>query len=289
MNCIYTFTMKNKYVFITGCSTGIGLNLAHTLQNKGYKVIASARKQSDVEKLTQLGLRCLQLDVADTKSIQSATGALFKETDGKIYALINNAGFGQPGAVEDLKRDVLRQQFETNLFGLVELTNLLLPSMHQQGHGRIIQISSVLGFVAMPFRGAYIASKFALEGISDTLRLELKGTNIYVSLVEPGPITSQFRQNSLKLFNKNIDNNNSRFHKSYEATIARLETEESAVPFTLEPEAVTKKVLHALQSRRPKPRYYITFPTYLFAYLKRILPTSILDFLLSKSSEVGSK
>ena len=196
--------------------------------------------------------------------------------------LINNAGFGQPGAVEDLTRDVLQQQFETNLFGLVELTNNVLPIMHQQGHGRIIQISSVLGLVAMPFRGAYIASKFALEGISDTLRLELKGTNIYVSLIEPGPITSRFRQNSLQLFNKNIDSKNSRFRKSYEATIARLETEGPAVPFTLEPEAVTKKVLHALQSSHPKPRYYVTFPTYLFAYLKRLLPTSLLDKLLAE-------
>ncbi len=281
--------MQDKYVFITGCSTGIGLNLAQTLQDKGYKVIASARKQTDVEKLTKLGLRCLQLDVADSTSIQTAGQLLLSETDGNLYALINNAGFGQPGAVEDLKREVLRSQFETNLFGLVELTNLLLPYMHQQGYGRIIQISSVLGFVAMPFRGAYIASKFALEGISDTMRLELKDTNIYVSLVEPGPITSLFRQNSLKLFNKNIDSRNSRFHKSYEATIARLETEGPAVPFTLEPEAVTKKVLAALKSTNPKPRYYVTLPTYIFAYLKRILPTNILDSLLSRSSKIEGK
>ncbi|MGH1538552.1 MAG: SDR family NAD(P)-dependent oxidoreductase [Gammaproteobacteria bacterium] len=281
--------MNNKNVLITGCATGIGLNLAQTLQNKGYKVFASVRKQSDVEKLTQLGLRCLLLDVADSESIQSACKHLLKETDGNLYALINNAGFGQPGAVEDLNRTVLREQFETNLFGLVELTNLLLPSMHQQGYGRIIQISSVLGFVAMPFRGAYIASKFALEGISDTLRLELQGTNIHVSLIEPGPITSRFRENSLKLFNKNIDSNNSRFRKSYEATIARLETEGPAVPFTLEPEAVSNKVLDALQNTNPKSRYYVTFPTYLFAYLKRILPTSMLDNLLSRSSKIEEK
>ena len=277
--------MTDKNILITGCSSGIGLHLAQSLQQHGYKVFASARKTSDVEKLTQLGLRCLQLDVADSESIQATTKTLLSECDGKLYALINNAGFGQPGAIEDLTRDVLQQQFETNLFGLVELTNYILPIMHQQEHGRIIQISSVLGFVAMPFRGAYIASKYALEGISDTLRLELKGTNIYVSLVEPGPITSRFRQNSLELFNKNIDSKNSRFRKSYEATIARLETEGPAVPFTLEPEAVTKKVLHSLQSSHPKPRYYVTFPTYLFAYLKRILSTSMLDRLLSKSSK----
>ena len=281
--------MSDKNVLITGCSSGIGLHLARSLKDSGYRVFASARNSEDVEKLTQLGLRCLQLDVANSESIQSAVKTLLKETNGNLYALINNAGFGQPGAVEDLKRDILREQFETNLFGLVELTNLLLPTMYQQGYGRIIQISSVLGFVAMPFRGAYIASKYALEGISDTLRLELKNTNIYVSLIEPGPVTSRFRQNSLVLFNKNINSEKSRFHKNYQATISRLEAEGPAVPFTLGPEAVTKKVLNALESNHPNPRYYVTIPTYLFAYLKRLLPTNTLDKLLSKSSKVEHK
>lgn len=281
--------MESKTILITGCSTGIGLDLAESLNEKGFQIFATARKESDVEKLKQLGLRALQLDVADSESIRTATNTVLQESNGKLYALINNAGFGQAGAVEDLKRDVLREQFETNLFGLVELTNTLLPVMHQQGYGRIIQISSVLGFVAMPFRGAYIASKFALEGISDTLRLELKDTNIHISLIEPGPITSRFRQNSLALFNRNIDSENSRFHTQYKATLSRLETEGPAVPFTLEPEAVTNKVLTALTSTRPKPRYFVTFPTYLFAYLKRILPTTVLDKLLSRSSKIEGK
>ncbi len=281
--------MTDKNILITGCSTGIGFHLAQSLKQNGYNVFASARKPSDVEKLTILGLRCLQLDVANSESIQTAVKTLLKETDGKLYALINNAGFGQAGAVEDLKREVLREQFETNVFGLIELTNTLLPYMHQQDLGRIIQISSVLGFVAMPFRGAYIASKFALEGISDTLRLELKDTNIHISLIEPGPITSRFRENSLSLFNKNIDSKNSRFHKRYEATIARLESKGPTVPFTLGPEAVTTKVIAALKSANPKPRYYVTFPTYLVAYLKRILPTSVLDSLLSRSSKIEGK
>ena len=203
-NCTYTFNMTDKNILITGCSSGIGLHLAQSLKEYGYHVYASARKTEDVEKLTRLGLNCLHLDVACSESIQSAAKTLLENTNGNLYALINNAGFGQPGAVEDLKREVLRDQFETNLFGLVELTNHILPIMHKQGYGKIIQISSVLGFVAMPFRGAYIASKFALEGITDTLRLELKQTNIFVSLVEPGPITSRFRQNSLELFNKNM-------------------------------------------------------------------------------------
>ena len=278
--------MNNKSVLITGCSSGIGLDIAKTLNGKGYNVFASARKKSDVKKLTQLGLNSLHLDVSNSESIQVTTKRLLNETDGKLFALINNAGFGQPGAVEDLERDVLRQQFETNVFGLVELTNNILPIMHQQGYGRIIQISSVLGFVAMPFRGAYVASKFALEGISDALRLELNGSNIYVSLVEPGPITSRFRQNSLLLFNQNIDIENSRFRNNYKTTIARLDIEGPAVPFTLGPEAVTKIVLHALQSSSPKPRYYVTVPTYLFAYLKRLLPSKILDKLLSRSANI---
>jgi len=281
--------MTDKNVLITGCSSGIGLHLAQLLKEKGYQVFASARKPEDVQKLTNLGLRGIQLDVADSGSIHAAVKTILKETNGTMYALINNAGFGQPGAVEDLSRHTLRTQFETNLFGLVELTNALLPTMHSQGYGRIIQISSVLGFVAMPFRGAYIASKFALEGISDTLRMELKDTHIAVVLVEPGPILSRFRENSLELFNKNIDSQKSRFHTQYQATLARLESKGPAVPFTLGPQAVTKKVLRALECKHPKPRYYVTFPTYLFAYLKRILPTNMLDKLLSKSSKAEAK
>ena len=285
--------MTNKSILITGCSSGIGLHIAKTLHTDGYEVFATARKQPDVDKLKKLGLRSLQLDVADSESIQTAVKTVLNDTGGNLFSLINNAGFGQAGAVEDLKRDVLREQFETNVFGLIELTNTILPYMHKQGFGRIIQISSVLGLVAMPFRGAYIASKFALEGISDfiyyTLRLELKDTNIHISLIEPGPITSHFRQNSLELFNKNIDSNNSRFHKRYEATIARLETEGPAVPFTLEPDAVTNKVLAALKSTNPKPRYFVTFPTYLFAYLKRALTTRMLDSILSQSSKADDK
>ncbi len=281
--------MQDKSVLITGCSSGIGLHIAQTLQQRGYKIFASARKQQDVEALTQKGLHCLELDMADSDSIQLAVETVLDETQGKLFALINNAGFGQPGAVEDLSRKVLQEQFETNLFGLVELTNKIIPTMHTHGYGRIIQISSVLGFVAMPLRGAYIASKFALEGITDTLRLELADTNIHVSLIEPGPITSRFRQNSLQLFKKNIDSKSSRFHTIYQATEAKLKKDGPVVPFTLDPEAVTQKVIHALESANPKARYYVTFPTYLFAILKRILPTKSLDYLLVKSSKVERK
>ncbi|MCK4863857.1 MAG: SDR family oxidoreductase [Gammaproteobacteria bacterium] len=274
--------MNNKSILITGCSTGIGLCVAQGLQDRGYRVFATARKKDDVKKLQSLGLESLQLDLDDSQSIQTAVKEILNRTNGTLDALFNNGAYGQAGAVEDLSRDVLRQQFETNVFGWHELTNLVLPVMLKQGHGRIIQNSSVLGFVALKFRGAYSASKYAIEGLTDTLRQELSGTNIFISLVEPGPIESQFRKNSFAMYKKNINKENSRFKTEYTATEERLSKEGPAVPFTLPAEAVLKKVIHALESKKPKPRYYVTFPTYLFGYLKRFLSTNLMDKLLNK-------
>ena len=277
--------MPAKSVLITGCSSGIGLHVAHALQRRGYRVFASARSQNDVEALTRQGLDCIQLDVSRSEDIRRAVEAVAHETGGHLFALINNAGYGQPGAVEDLSREALQRQFDTNLFGLVELTNAVMPMMQRQGYGRIIQISSVLGFVALPLRGAYVASKFALEGVTDALRLELKGTNVYVSLIEPGPIISRFRQNSLLMYKRYIDGEKSRFRLQYQAAIKKLDKEGAAVPFTLEPEAVLKKIVHALESTTPKARYFVTFPTYLFAVLKRMLPATVMDRLLIRASK----
>jgi NAD(P)-dependent dehydrogenase (short-subunit alcohol dehydrogenase family) len=272
----------SKTILITGCSTGIGYTTAIELKKRGHNVIASARKSEDVNRLIQEGFTTLQLDLADSQSVQQAVNQAIDLTDGKIDALFNNGAFGQPGAVEDLSRDILRFQFETNLFGTHELTNLLIPLMRRQGHGRIIYNSSVLGMVAMRYRGAYNASKFALEGLADTLRLELYGSNIHISLIEPGPIFSDFRKNSYALYKKNIDPTHS-FHKeAYQSMEARLQKEGAAVAFTLPAKAVSDKVIHALEAKRPKMRYYVTFPTYLFAILKRILPMSWLDTLLRK-------
>ena len=272
----------SKTILITGCSTGIGYTTAIELKKRGHNVIASARKSEDVNRLIQEGFTTLQLDLADSQSVQQAVNQAIDLTDGKIDALFNNGAFGQPGAVEDLSRDILRFQFETNLFGTHELTNLLIPLMRRQGHGRIIYNSSVLGMVAMRYRGAYNASKFALEGLADTLRLELYGTNIYISLIEPGPILSDFRKNSYALYKKNIDPTHS-FHKeAYQSMETRLQKEGAAVAFTLPAKAVADKVIHALEAKQPKMRYYVTFPTYLFAILKRILPMSWLDTLLRK-------
>ena len=271
-----------KSILITGCSSGIGLCVAQALQQRGYRVFATARKDDDVKELIALGLESFQLDLDNSKSIKSAVDTIIEETGGTLYALFNNGAYGQAGAVEDLSREVLRQQFETNVFGWQELTNLVLPIMLKQGYGRIIQNSSVLGFVALKFRGAYTASKYAIEGLSDTLRQELIGTNIYISLIEPGPIESQFRANSFAAYKKNIDKEKSRFKSDYESTEKRLGKKGAAVPFTLPPEAVLKRVIHALESEKPKPRYYVTLPTYFFGYLKRILSTRLMDIILNK-------
>lgn len=274
--------MASKTVFITGCSTGIGYTTAIELKKRDYRVICSARKQADVQRLQEQGFETLQLDLAESASIRQAVRQLIKLTDGKIDGLFNNGAFGQPGAVEDLTRDVLRSQFETNFFGTHELTNLIIPLMREQGHGRILYNSSVLGFVAMKYRGAYNASKFALEGLVDTLRLELQDTNIQLCLIEPGPITSEFRKNAFALYKKNIKPESSFHQQAYQAMEERLQKEGPAVPFTLSAEAVAEKVIHALESKKPKIRYYVTFPTYLFGYLKRILPMAWLDNLLGR-------
>lgn len=271
-----------RSVLITGCSSGIGLCVAQGLQQRGYRVFATARQQTDVLRLNEMGLESLQLDLDSSDSIKLAVDEVVERTNGELYALFNNGAYGQTGAVEDLRREVLRAQFETNLFGWHELTCHVLPIMRQQGYGRIIQNSSVLGLVALPFRGAYNASKYAVEGLTDTLRLELFDTDIHVSLIEPGPIESRFRANSFKAFQQNIDKTSSPFKQQYTAMEARLTKKGPAVPFTLPPEAVLKKVIHALESKRPRARYYVTFPTYLFGTLRRLLSTRALDAALRK-------
>ena len=274
--------MKQRNVIITGSSSGIGRCVAEGLKERGYRVFATARKKCDVDALIESGFESVQLDLSNSASIHSAFESILQKTGGEIYALFNNGAYGQPGAVEDLSRDVLRQQFEVNLFGSHELTNLVLPVMRRQGHGRIIHNSSLLGFVALKYRGAYNATKYALEGITDTLRLELMGSDIHISLIEPGPIESRFRKNALAAFVENISVENSPFKKAYKRLEERLRAEGPVVPFTLGPEAVLDKVLHALESKNPKPRYYVTFPSYLFGYLKRVLSARMMDKVLNK-------
>ena len=278
-----------KTIVITGCSSGIGYCVANGLRLRGYRVIATARRQESVKQLSDEGFESVLLDLSQSESVQQAFKQIMQLTDGTLYGLFNNGAFGLPGAVEDLSRENLKYQFETNVFGWLELTNLVIPVMREQGYGRIIQNSSVLGFVAMPFRGAYNASKYAIEGLSDTLRLELKGSNIYISLIEPGPISSQFRANAMLALQQHINIENSIHREKYSGVIARLAKKEASTVFTLPPEAVLKRVIHALEARHPKPRYYVTFPTYLFAFLKRILSHRQLDVLLAKAGNDGKQ
>lgn len=280
---------SNKSILITGCSTGIGLYTAQELLRRGYQVYATARKSEDVEHLKQLGLNAYQLDLNDSLSIKNAVIRVLEKSNGELYALFNNGAFGIAGAVEDLSRYALREQFETNVFGTQELTNLVLPIMRKQGYGRIIQNSSILGFAAMPYRGAYNSSKFALEGLSDTLRQELDGSNIHISLIEPGPIISNFRKNALKAFEKYIDATNSLHKKNYDAMLKRLHKEGPAAPFTLGPEAVCEKVIHALEAKRPQVRYYVTKPTYIMGFMKRILSSRAMDWVLIRAGGGGNR
>jgi len=270
-------------VLITGCSSGIGLSTAILLKEQGFTVFATARKEDDVLKLKNLGFTSYLLDVTKHDTIHKTLQEILEITQGTLDVVFNNAGFGQPGAVEDLKTEVLKKQFETNVFGLHELTQAVVPIMRKQGHGKIIQHSSVLGLISLKYRGAYNASKYAIEGLTDTLRLELEGSNIFVSLLNTGPIKSHFRQNALAMFKKNI-NANSSFHKAdYDKQLSeRLNSKEATVPFTLEPIAVSNIVLKIINSSRPRPRYYITNATHILGFLKRILPTRWLDIILKR-------
>ncbi len=280
---------NKKSVLITGCSSGIGHCLAHGLRDRGFRVFATARQAVDVERLAAGGFESLRLDLDDSGSIAAAVAEILRRTDNRLYALVNNGGFGLPGAVEDLPRDGLRAQFETNVFGGQELIRLLMPAFRAQNAGRIVQMSSMLGYVALAYRGAYCASKYAIEGLTDALRLELRGSNIRVALIEPGPITARFRDNAYSAFKQWIDKDGSAHRAQYDAMIARLEGQRGPQPFTLPPEAVLKRVVHALESSRPHRRYQVTVPAYLSALLQRLLPTPLLDALLARVGGRGRR
>lgn len=271
-----------KTVLITGCSSGIGKRAAEMLRDRGYRVFATARRQEDVERLRAERFEAFQLDLNDSISIKNAFSDVLNASGGELYALFNNGAYGQPGAVEDLSRDAIRAQFETNLFGWLELTNLVLPVMRKQGYGRIVQCSSVLGLVALKFRGAYNASKFALEGLTDTLRRELYDTNIKIALIEPGPIRSKFRDNSLQAFYRFIVPETSYHKAAYQKLEDRLSKPGITNKFTLEPDAVVHKLIHALESPHPKARYYVTLPTVVFSWMRRLLSTNQIDAILNR-------
>jgi NAD(P)-dependent dehydrogenase (short-subunit alcohol dehydrogenase family) len=275
--------MAKRSILITGCSSGIGLAAAIKLREEDWRVFASCKQQVDCDRLRTMGFEAPHIDYTDTGSIHQGLNEVLEATDGTLDALFNNGAHAIPGAVEDMPTDALRSIFEANFFGWHELTRSLLPIMRAQGHGRIIQCSSVLGLVTMPWRGAYNASKFALEGLTDTLRIEMRDTNIKIVLIEPGPITSKIRENAIPHFERWINWKDTARAPHYETNLlSRLYNSNGPDPFELPPEAVVQKLLQALESKRPRARYFVTTPTYVMAGLRRLLPTWALDWVLSR-------
>jgi len=272
-----------KTILMTGCSSGIGLDAARGMAARGWRVFATCRQEADCARLRDEGLESFVLDYSDEASIEAAVAEVAERTGGRLDVLYNNGAFGCPGAVEDLPRGALQSIFEVNLFGYHDLTARVIPLMRAQGSGRIINCSSVLGLVGMKFRGAYVATKFALEGLTDVMRIEMKGTGIDVILIEPGPITSQIRENSVPHFEKWVNWEASARVEEYRGLLDRLYKEKTKPDrFELPASAVTAKLIHACESRRPRPRYYVTKPTYVMGLARRLLPTRMLDWLIAK-------
>lgn len=276
--------MQQKTILITGCSSGIGYDAAFALAKRGHHIIASCRKKADVENLIGLGLEAVHMDVNDPLSIAQGFSDALTKANGRIDVLINNAGYGQIGALEDVPHQLLVEQFNTNVFGLMGLTRLVIPVMRQQKQGRIINISSLLGIVSLPFRGAYNASKYAVEGLSDTLRLELKPSGINVITIQPGPVESRFRDNAVDYSLKKINTEDSYFQNQYTKMLGSYRQQKTDSIFTKQPDAVIKKLIHAVEASNPKAKYPVTLPSYLFLSLKRLLTVNMLDRVLTRVS-----
>jgi len=274
--------MSQKSILISGCSSGIGYDAAHTLHNRGWRVFATCRKQADCKRLQGEGLESFVLDYEDEATIEAAVAETLKRTGGTLDAVFNNGAYAIPGAAEDLPRGAMRAIFEANFFGVVDLTNRLIPVMRAQGHGRIVQCSSVLGFSAIKWRAAYISTKHAMEGFTDAMRLEMKDTQIRLILIEPGPVTSKIRINSRVGFERWIDWKNSPRAAQYEEYLRpRLYRQtDKKDRFELPPSAVSAKLIHALESANPSPRYFVTTPTYIANLIRRLLPTRLSDAIL---------
>lgn len=277
--------MTKPSILITGCSTGIGYDSAHGLAKRGWRVFATCRQQKDVDRLNAEGLESLLLDYADEAGMKACLAEILNRTGGRLDALFNNGAFAIPGAVEDLPRDALRSIFEVNLFGQFDLIRQVMPVMKAQGHGRIVNCSSVLGLAALRMRGAYIGTKFAMEGMTDALRYENHKSPVHIVLIEPGPIATRIRENAIPHFERWIDWENSALRRVYEKSLRpRLYTPSSSKDrFELQPAAVTKKLIHALESPRPKARYFVTTPTYIARLAKRFLPDSLSDAIFRRS------
>lgn len=271
-----------KTIIVTGCSSGIGAYCARVLKRDGWRVFATVRKEQDLAALEADGIEALLMDYTRPETIAALVATVAERTGGRLDALFNNGAYGQPGAVEDLTTDILREQFETNVFGWHELTRQVIPMMRAQGHGRIVQCSSILGLLPYRYRGAYIASKHALEGLSITMRMELEGSGIHVSLIEPGPIESRFTANALAKINEHIDIEGSAHAKQYKRQLKRLDGSGQISRHKLGPDAVYAVLAHALTAARPKPHYLVTRPAKQGVLLKRLLPASLFYKLMRK-------
>lgn len=279
--------MQPRSILVTGTSSGIGLCAAETMKARGWNVFATARKREDLAMLERLGVTPLFLDYADEASIHACVDKVLTATGGGLDALFNNGAYAQPGALEDIGPALMREQFEANFLGWHTLTRALVPAMRRQGHGRIVQCSSVLGLVGMKFRGPYVATKFALEGYSDVLRMELAPAGIHVSLIEPGPIATKFVENSMRRFVENIDHEASPHRDLYKRRLATLRGG-GASRYKLGPEAVVEKLVHAVESPKPKARYRVTRVTAYLAVLRRVLSTRALDRIIVPISDAGN-
>lgn len=272
--------MTARTVLITGCSTGIGRYCAGALTDLGWRVFASCRSQTDCDRLADEGLETIRLDYTDAASIAAAVDHVLVATGGRLDALFNNGAYSHPGAVEDLATEHVRALIETNFLGWYDLTRRVLPAMRARRSGRIVNCSSILGIVALRFTAGYTASKFAVEGWSDALRLELRGSGVHVSLIEPGPIASRMLESAAARFANTIDVKNSPFRHEYAREVSRLSSGSRSSLFKLGPEAVFAKLVRALESPRPKARYRVTIPSHVGAWLKGVLPAALLDRVL---------
>ncbi|PBB88405.1 MULTISPECIES: SDR family oxidoreductase [unclassified Mesorhizobium] len=271
-----------RTIIVTGASSGIGAYCARALKAEGWRVFATARKPADIAALEGDGIEGFYLDYREADSIAAFVDGVLERTGGTLGALFNNGAYAQPGAVEDLPVEALREQFEANFFGWHDLTRRIVPIMRRQGHGRLVHCSSILGLAPVRFRGAYSASKHAVEGLMLCMRQELEGSGIHLSLIEPGPVTSKIASNGLAWFLKNIDVENSVHHADYQAQLARLRAGGSVSRLKAGPEVVHAALRHALLSQRPRPHYVVTVPARIGVLLKRILPASALYRVLAR-------
>lgn len=275
--------IKQRTVLVTGCSSGIGEATAHYLREHGWTVYPTARKAEDLEKLRAEGFDAIELDLGDSSSVQHCISALLEKVHDGLGGIVNNAGMAMPGAVEDMTREALRRQFEVNVFGLQELTNGLIPKLRGQGWGRIVHVSSIYGLISAPMVGSYCASKYALEALSDAQRVELTGTGIALSLIEPGPIVSAFRRNAAAALEENVISDQARYAEGYRKEAARRKKQFKKVDFiNRPPEDVAKKIFHALESPRPRRRYVITLPAHIGAFMSRFFPAALVDLVMAK-------